>query len=112
MARIKPIKIDRAPVSRGHPAELAAMLNLGPKTAAWLDAAGIHTRAQVVKLGPIGVCRRLLESGRPVNVLMAYAVEGGLSGTHWNALPAETKQGLRTEFAKMRADLRRSSPAA
>lgn len=83
------------------------MLNLGPKTAAWLDAAGIHTRAQVAKLGPIGVCRRLLETGRPVSVLMAYAVEGALSGTHWNALPAETKQALRAEFAKMRADVRR-----
>jgi DNA transformation protein len=107
MARIKPIKIDRAPAQRSQRAgEIAAMLNLGPKTAAWLDAAGIHTRAQVVKLGPIGVCRQLLESGRPVNVLMAYAVEGGLSGTHWNALPAESKLWLRAEFAKMRAETR------
>lgn len=83
------------------------MLNLGPQSSAWLDAVGIHTRAQVVKLGPIGVCRKLLESGRPVSVVMAYAVEGGLSGTHWNALPPETKQWLRAEFAKMRAEVRR-----
>lgn len=101
MGRIKPIKIDREP-ARGRATDLAALLNLGPKTAAWLDAAGIHTRAQVAELGPIGVCRRLLESGRPVNVLMAYAVEGALSGTHWNDLPAETKQGLRAEFARLK----------
>jgi DNA transformation protein and related proteins len=109
MSRAQPIKIDREAGSRGRAGELVSMLNLGPKSAAWLDAAGIHTRAQLVKLGPIGVCRRLLEDGRPVNVLMAYAVEGALSGTHWNALPAETKQGLRAEFAKVRAATRRPS---
>lgn len=107
MARPRPIKIDRES-PRGRAGEVAALLNLGPKTAAWLDAAGIHTRAQIVKLGPIGVCRRLLENGRPVNVLMAYAVEGGLSGLHWNALPAETKHWLRTEFACMRAEVQRT----
>lgn len=107
MGRAKPIKIDREPLLRGRAGDVAAMLNLGPKTAAWLDAAGIHTRAQMFKLGPIGVCRRLLETGRPVNVLMAYAVEGALSHTHWNALPAETKQGLRAEFAKMRTEVHR-----
>lgn len=106
MARAKPIKIDREGPPHGRAGDVAAMLNLGPKTAAWLDAAGIHTRAQMVKLGPIGVCRRLLENGRPVNVLMAYAVEGALSRTHWNALPAETKQWLRAEFAKMRTEVR------
>jgi len=102
MGRIQPIKIDREP-GRGHADDLAALLNLGPKTAAWLDAAGIHTRAQVAELGPIGVCRRLRENGRPVSVLMAYAVEGALSGTPWNDLPAETKQSLRAEFARMKA---------
>ncbi|WP_415908901.1 TfoX/Sxy family protein [Oleiharenicola sp. Vm1] len=107
MSRVQPIKIDRDAASRGRAGELAALLNLGPKTAAWLDAAGIHTRAQLAQLGPLGVCRRLLESGRPVNVLMAYAVEGALSGTHWNALPAETKQALRAEFARLRAGLSR-----
>lgn len=108
MGRPKPIKVFRDPPPRGRAGDIASMLNLGPKSSAWLDAAGIHTRAQVTKLGPIGVCRRLLESGRPVNVLMAYAVEGGLSGTHWNALPAETKQWLRAEFAQMRAEVQRA----
>ena len=41
MGRIQPIKIDREPASRGRAVEVAALLNLGPKTAAWLDAAGI-----------------------------------------------------------------------
>lgn len=104
MGRIQPIKVDREPPA-GRAEELAALLNLGPKSAAWLDAAGIHTRAQVAQLGPIGVCRRLLETGRPVSVVMAYAVEGALSGTHWNALPAETKQALRVEFAQMKTSL-------
>jgi hypothetical protein len=32
---------------------------------------------------------------------MAYAHEGVLSGCHWNAIPWETKEFLRGEFARM-----------
>lgn len=77
------------------------MLNLGPKTAAWLTAAGIHTRAQLAQLGPIGVCRRIRAAGHPASVALAYAIEGFLQNTPWHALPAETKVRLRAEFAAM-----------
>lgn len=85
------------------------MLNLGPKSSAWLTAAGIHNREQLEKIGPIEACRRIRAAGHPVNVLMAYAIEGGLSGTHWNKLPQETRQWLRTEFSKLRQP--RAGPA-
>ena len=35
---------------------------------------------------------------------MAYALEAGLAGCHWQAIPAETKQFLRVEFAKLRRE--------
>lgn len=82
---------------------LAAELNLGPKSSAWLLEAGIKSLGQVRALGPIEVCRRLRQSGRPVSVLMAYALEGAVMGCHWNAIPWETKQFLKTEFARMKA---------
>lgn len=81
---------------------LAAELNLGPKASAWLLAIGIKSLKQVRELGPIEVCRRLRASGRPVSVLMAYALEGAVMGCHWNAIPWETKQYLRTEFARIK----------
>lgn len=81
---------------------LTAELNLGPKSSAWLLGIGIKSLKQVQELGPIEVCRRLHVSGRPVSVLMAYALEGAVMGCHWNAIPWETKQFLRAEFARMK----------
>lgn len=99
MARIKPIKVDRPAERRRKPDRL---LNLGPKSSGWLAEAGIHTREQLAALGAIGACRRLHERGQPVSLLLAYAIEGALTGQHWNDLPAETKAWLRTDFARMK----------
>ena len=89
----------------GAGGELGALLNLGPKSSAWLADAGITTRTQLERLGTIEVCRRVRVAGHPVSVVMAYAIEGALMGCHWNALPREFKQHLRVEFAKMKRDL-------
>lgn len=97
-SRIKPIKVGRG---AGRSA-LDSTLNLGSKSTAWLRACGITTLEQVRRLGPVEACRRLRAKGFTVSVLMAYALEGALSGTHWNALPHETKVGLRAEFARMK----------
>ncbi|HEX2854763.1 MAG TPA: TfoX/Sxy family protein [Opitutaceae bacterium] len=80
-----------------------AMLNLGPKSSAWLIEAGIKSMDEVRRLGPIEVCRQLRARGHPVSVVMAYALEGALAGCHWNAIPWETKDELRLRFAKMKA---------
>ncbi len=85
--------------------ELAALLNLGPKSSVWLAETGITTRAELERLGTIEVCRQLHLAGHPVSVVMAYAIEGALMGCHWNALPWEFKIHLRTEFAKMKRGL-------
>ena len=63
---------------------------------------GVTSRADIIALGPIEVCRRLRQAGRPVSAVMAYALEGAVSGTHWNQIPAETKQALRGDFARMK----------
>jgi DNA transformation protein len=89
-------------MERPGPGGSGRMLNLGPKSSAWLRAIGITTEAQVRRLGPIEVCRRLRTAGRPVSVVMAYALEGALAGCHWNAIPWETKEHLRAEFAQMK----------
>ena len=108
MPRARPLKPFRETLRRNPSAhgvgELGAILNLGPKSREWLADAGIATRAELEKLGPIAACRRMRRAGHPVSVAMAYAIEAGLAGCHWQALPGETKNFLRTEFAKLRRE--------
>lgn len=93
--------------SRVSPAEaLGSLLNIGPKSASWMEASGITSIEQVRRFGPVGVCRKLLQSGKPASLLLAYALEGALSGQHWNALPWETKQAIRSDFARMKQELK------
>lgn len=102
--RVKPLRPFRENLSAGKTPDLAlgALMNLGPKSSAWLAEAGITTRAQLERLGPIEACRRLRRAGRPVSVLLAYAIEAGLAGCHWQEIPGETKNFLRAEFARMK----------
>ena len=90
--------------SRVSATELGALLNLGPKSAAWLHAIGIRSRDDIIRLGVIEICRRVRAAGQPVSVLLAYALEGAVTGCHWNAIPWETKQFLRAEFARMKRE--------
>ncbi len=96
MARRRPVLIDRP----GGPAP--RLLNLGPKSTAWLAAIGVRTKAQLRALGAIEACRRVRAAGHPASLLLAYALEGALTDTHWAELPPETKRWLREEFARMK----------
>ena len=100
MARIRPIRPFR---DRRRRPDLADAFNLGPKSSAWMQRIGIRALAQVCELGVIEVCRRLRASGAPVSVVMAYALEGALSGCKWNEIPVESRQWLRADFQRMKA---------
>lgn len=98
-APIRPYRDSVARRGRGLPAQF---LNVGPKSAAWLADAGIHSLDDVRRLGPVESCRRMRARGHEVSVVMAYALEGALAGCHWNAIPAETREVLRVEFLRMK----------
>ena len=83
---------------------LAALKNLGEKTAQWLLDAGVKTKAELAKYGAIEVCRRMLQAGHPVSVVAAYAIEGALTDT-WNEIPASKKLELQRLFAIMKREL-------
>jgi TfoX C-terminal domain len=84
---------------------LAALKNLGEKTAQWLLDAGVRTKSELAKLGAIEVCKRMLAAGHPVSVVAAYAIEGALTDTHWNEIPASKKLELQRLFAIMKREL-------
>lgn len=101
MGRTRPIRIRPATTRPG----VEGLLNLGPESSAWLADVGVTTREQLSRLGPLGACRRLLEAGRPVSLLLAYAIEGALTGRHWAQLDPATREILRTGLASVRRDL-------
>lgn len=81
------------------------MKNLGEKTAFWLVDAGVRSRADMARLGPIEVCRRMLLAGHPVSLVAAYAIEGALTGTHWNQIPPAKKLEIQRLFAVMKREI-------
>lgn len=72
--------------------------NIGPKSAAWLHDIGIHTRADLEAMGAV-MAWKILKHQRPgqVTILLLYALDGALSGKHWNALGPERKAALKRE---------------
>ena len=88
--------------------ELGAQFSLGPKSSRWLFDAGVRTRADIERLGPIEVCRRILAAGHPIAVVVAYALEGGMSGLKWDALPIIRKHEIKKAFYDMKRLWRRT----
>lgn len=76
--------------------DVEQLKNIGPKSAAWLRAAGIRTRDDLKATGAV-MAWKILKHQRPeqVNVLLLYALEGALSGEHWNDLDTERKAALK-----------------
>ena len=73
--------------------------NIGPKSAAWLAAVGIRSRADLEKAGSIGAFRAVRASGQSASLNLLYALEGALLDVHWNELPAPLKDRLRKAAA-------------
>lgn len=83
------------PMRNERRSELAKLKNIGRTTEAWLNAAGVFTRADLERLGPVEAYLLLAREGYPVSLNLVYAIEGALTDTHWTALPADTKADLR-----------------
>jgi hypothetical protein len=77
---------------------IAGLRNLGPRSAELLATVGVCTRDDLVKLGPIGACARLLADGKPVSLNLAYAIEGALMDCDWRALPHAFRLQLVNDF--------------
>lgn len=90
----------RAPAKkRAVPVAIGKLLNLGPKSAAWLRAAGIETRAELERLGSVEAYRRALAAGAPPNLNLLYALEGARLELRWDRLSPAVKANLRARLA-------------
>lgn len=94
----KPAKKARAE----RPLPVEKLPNLGPKSVAWLRDVGIHTRADLERLGSVGAFRKVVEAGHTTSLNLLYALEGALLDLRWDRLSEAMKENLRKRAGRAR----------
>jgi len=74
---------------------VARLKNVGPKSARLLEEIGIHTLADLEKVGSVFAYRILRHRFSGVTLNMLYGLEATLRDIHWLELTPEDKAGLR-----------------
>jgi DNA transformation protein and related proteins len=74
--------------------ELAALANLGPRSAEALVAAGISSLKQLRALGAVAAYSQARKSGANVTLNLLWALEGALTGLPWQTVAKEHRTSL------------------
>ncbi|HNU06536.1 MAG TPA: TfoX/Sxy family protein [Pyrinomonadaceae bacterium] len=80
---------------------ISELANLGPKSEAWLNEIGIFSKADIERVGSVGIYRLLRARGLPASLNLVYAIEAMLIGEHWTRLPANQKAELRATIREL-----------
>jgi len=80
---------------------ISELANLGPKSEAWLNEIGIFSKADIERVGSVGIYRRLRARGLPASLNLVYAIEAMLIGEHWTRLSANQKAELRATIREL-----------
>ena len=70
------------------------LLNIGPKSYAWLKQVGIRTQDDLKRLGAMEVFMKVKKAGFRPSLNLLYALAGAEQERHWNTLTAEEKGAL------------------
>jgi len=82
-------------------AAVGRLRNLGPRSAAWLAAAGIDTVGALRRLGAVAAFRRVRATAPAgVSLNLLWALAAGLLDMHWTHLPADIKSRLLDELER------------
>jgi DNA transformation protein and related proteins len=78
--------------------EPSGLLGLGPKSLAVLSAAGISSRDQLERLGPVKafIAAKAVEPAVTLNLL--WSIAGAITDTHWSKLPGDLRSSLLLEY--------------
>ena len=68
--------------------------NLGPKSQAMLEAAGIKTIEQLRRLGAVRAYAKVKATGANASLNLLWALEGALSGLPWQKVAREHRTSL------------------
>lgn len=72
--------------------------NLGPASAAWLHEIGVHTRADLERLGPVIAYRLVRQRRSSTSLNLLWAMAAALSDKDWRDLSADEKERLRMKL--------------
>jgi hypothetical protein len=89
--------------------KISEMRNLGPAVEKDLNAAGIFSADQVLKLGPEKAFLKMLEgrlkigrSAKCCNALYLYSFYGAIHNVDWREVPAKQKEKYKALTEKLR----------
>jgi hypothetical protein len=90
------------------------LLNIGPKSAAWLRQVGVRTPEDLAAIGPVGAFVKVKRAGFRPSLNLLYSLEGALCGCHWQQIPEVRREQLLAELETATAQLPppRGRPAA
>lgn len=77
---------------------LADLPNFGPKSQQMLAQAGIDTPERLRELGAVRAFVLVKQSGACSSLNLLWAIEGALSGRHWQAVAKEDRLRLLLEL--------------
>lgn len=70
--------------------KLTDLKNLGPESSKWLRKVGLHSKADIEKVGPLKAYALVRQDGLPASLNLVYALQAMLMDLHWQKLPAPT----------------------
>lgn len=70
------------------------LLNIGPKSTAWLRQVGIRSAEELQAAGSVGAFVKVRRAGFKPSLNLLYALEGALTGVHWQQVPAERRSEM------------------
>ena len=79
---------------RPHGRRPAGLKNVGPVSARWLAAVGIHKRADLIRLGPIEAFLRVKAAGHKPSLNLLWALAGAERGLQWSRLSDDDRRQL------------------
>lgn len=91
------------PLSPAKNCPIADLKNIGPVTARSLYAIGIAREADLRQAGAVEAYLRVKAlDPKGTTLVLLYALQGALTDTYWNDLPAPLKTALRDELQRRR----------
>ena len=77
-----------------RPSALGRLANLGPKSAQFLQHAGITSHEQLERLGSVRAYSMVKQVEPNASLNLLWALEGAISGLHWREIAKEHRTSL------------------
>ena len=80
---------------------LTSLKNIGPKSARWLQAVGIHTAENLDEIGVVEAYRRVKDAfPGQVSLNMLWALQGAVLNIPYTEIPEGLKEKLKAEVGE------------